>query len=168
MSWQEWNADNLETQFNPRAALGAETDDILASWNSRSMVAQSQLTGSFDRPYGDHPLMCFDYHPGAAHVPVIVNIHDDYWRVLDKSAMQHHMADLARSGFSTVNLNYPLCPEMSLTDILEALEYAVETIVDRVMQNVPNPRFVLFGHSAGAHLALIFCWLMNPRAILMD
>lgn len=134
MSWQEWNADNLETQFNPRAALGAETDDILASWNSRSMVAQSQLTGSFDRPYGDHPLMCFDYHPGAAHVPVIVNIHDDYWRVLDKSAMQHHMADLARSGFSTVNLNYPLCPEITLTDI------------------VSSPRFVLCGHSAVAHL----------------
>ena len=132
------------------------------------MAARSQLTGSIDIPYGDHTLMCFDYHPGAAQTPVIINIHGDYWRTLDKSAMQHHMADLARSGFSIVNINYPLCPEMSLTDIVIALEQAIETIIDLVMQSVPNPRFVLFGHSAGAHLALIFCWLMNPRAILMD
>ena len=152
MSWQEWKEYDLERQFNPRTALGEKTDEVLASWNSKSMVARSQLTGTFDIAYGEHPLMGFDYHPGAAHKPIIINIHGGYWRGLDKSAMQHHMADLARSAFSIVNLNYPLCPEMSLTDILKALGQALEIIVDLIMQDIPNPRFVLCGHSAGAHL----------------
>jgi acetyl esterase/lipase len=156
MSWQEWKGHNLEEQFNPPKALGAKTDDVLASWNSKSMAARSQLTGSVDIPYGDHALMCFDYHPGVAHMPVIINIHGGYWRALDKSAMQHHMADLARSGFSTVNLNYPLCPEMSLTDIVITLEQAIETIIDLVMQSVPNSRFVLFGIPQAHILQRIF------------
>ena len=152
MGWQEWKAHNLEVQFNPRKALGEKTDKMLASWNSKSILAHSHLTGTFDIAYGDHPLMRFDYHPGAAYAPVIINIHGGYWRALDKSVMQHHMVDLARSTFSTVNLNYPLCPEISLTNIVNALEQAFETIIDTVMQDIPNPKFVLFGHSAGAHL----------------
>ena len=152
MSWQEWKAHNLEIQFNPRIALGENTDKVLASWRSKSLVKRSQLTGTFDIAYGDHPLMGFDYHLGAVDAPVIINIHGGYWRALDKSLMQHHMADLAKSNFSTVNLNYPLCPEMSLTGIIKALEQALGKIIDLVTQDIQNPKFVLCGHSAGAHL----------------
>jgi len=42
------------------------------------MVARSQLTGTFDIAYGEHPLMGFDYHPGSAHEPIIINIHGGY------------------------------------------------------------------------------------------
>ena len=132
--------------------MGEKTDEVLTSWSSKSIVARSQLTGTFDISYGDHPLMGYDYHPGSLSAPVIINLHGGYWRALDKSLMQHHMVDLARSAFSTVNLNSPLCPEMSLTDIVKALERALEIIIDLVIQDIPNPRFVLCGHSAGAHL----------------
>ena len=152
MSWREWKTHNLERQFNPRIALGEKTDEIIASWNSKSIIARNQLTSKFDITYGNHPLMSFDYHQGAANAPVIINIHGGYWRTLDKSAMHHHMADLARSPFSTVNLNYPLCPEISLTNIIKTLKRALETIIDLVKQDIPNPSFVLCGHSAGAHL----------------
>lgn len=78
MSWQEWKEYDLERQFNPRTALGEKTDEVLASWNSKSMVARSQLTGTFDIAYGEHPLMGFGYHPGSAHEPIIINIHGGY------------------------------------------------------------------------------------------
>jgi arylformamidase len=97
--------------------------------------------------------MRFDYHPGDRDAPVIINIHGVYWRALDKSAMQHHMADLSRSGFSTANLNYPLCPEISLTEIVHSLQHALDKLVGRVMENTPYPKFILLGHSAGAHLS---------------
>mgnify|MGYP006141640487 FL=1 len=153
MSWEDWKAHTLETQFNPRAELGAKTDDILAIWVAKSKGARSHLPGHFDIAYGDHPLMRFDYHPTGSDAPIIINIHGGYWRALDKSAMQHHMADLLRSGFSTANLNYPLCPEISLTDIVGSLERALDKLVELVARDTPDPKFILFGHSAGAHLA---------------
>ncbi len=153
MSWQDWKAHTLERQFNPRVALGAKTDDILAIWEAKSQGARSHLPGQFDIAYGDHPLMRFDYHPSASDAPVIINIHGGYWRSLDKSAMHHHMADLSRSGFNTANLNYPLCPEISLTDIVKSLERAVSELIELVRCDTPDPKFILFGHSAGANLA---------------
>ena len=153
MSWQDWKTHNLETQFNPRTALGAKTDDILAIWKAKSQGARCHLQGHFDIAYGVHPLMRFDYHPSASTAPVIINIHGGYWRALDKSAMHHHMADLSRSGFSIANLNYPLCPEISLTDIVKSLERAVDKLLELVTRDIIDPKFILFGHSAGAHLA---------------
>ena len=153
MSWLDWKAHNLETQFNPRAALGTKTDVFLTSWDNKSRDARGELPGRFDIAYGDHPLMRFDYHPCLSDAPVIINIHGGYWRALDKSSMQHHMADLLRSGFSIVNVNYPLCPEISLTQIVQFLELSLEKLVDFVQQEISDPKFILFGHSAGAHLA---------------
>lgn len=153
MSWLDWKQHNLETQFNPRAALGTKTDGFLASWENKSQDAHDKLLGRFNIAYGDHPLMQFDYHPYLSNAPVIINIHGGFWRSLDKSLMQHHMALLSRSGFSTVNVNYPLCPEISLTQIVQFLELALERIINFVEQEISDPKFILFGHSAGAHLA---------------
>jgi alpha-beta hydrolase superfamily lysophospholipase len=43
---------------------------------------------------------------------------------------------------------------MSLMDILKALRQALEIIVDLITKGIPNPRFVLCGHSAGTHLVV--------------
>ena len=132
MSWLDWKQHNLETQFNPRAALGTKTDGFLASWENKSQDARDKLLGRFDIAYGDHPLMQFDYHPYLSNAPVIINIHGGFWRSLDKSLMRHHMVLLSCSGFSTVNVNYPLCPEISLTQIVQFLELALEKIINFV------------------------------------
>jgi len=156
MTWRDWVDHGMEAQFNPRIAVGAQTESWLQSWADNAASRQAELGGVFDIPYGDHPLMRFDYAPKNADLPVIINIHGGYWRALDKSTMWHHMADLAASGFSIVNVNYPLCPEVTLTDIMACLDTALTAIVGHCAAELKPlaPRFILMGHSAGAHMAM--------------
>ena len=98
--------------------------------------------------------MRFDLHLGAANKPIIINIHGGYWRALDKADVNHHMADLAKTGFGLVNINYPLCPEVSLTQIIEHLNHGVEEVLKRLDDTEQRQPIILMGHSAGAHIAL--------------
>ena len=155
MSWNEWRSHDLEAQFNPRTAVGVDVaTTILNLWATESKARKVELTGRFDLPYGAHKLMRFDLHLGAANKPIIINIHGGYWRALDKADVNHHMADLAKTGFGLVNINYPLCPEVSLTQIIEHLNHGVEEVLKRLKDAEQQQPIILMGHSAGAHIAL--------------
>ena len=154
MSWRDWIGHGIELQFNPRLAVGDEAESWLAGWAEKSSRRQVELGGDFDIAYGPHELMRFDYALGDAATPVIINIHGGYWRALDKSVMMHHMADLAAAGFGIVNVNYPLCPEVALSDIMACLNDAIEAIVGHCDRDAKPVRFILMGHSAGAHMAM--------------
>ena len=155
MSWNEWRSHDLEAQFNPRAAVGVDVATAsLDLWATESKARKVELTGRFDLPYGAHKLMRFDLHLGAANKPIIINIHGGYWRALDKADVNHHMADLAKTGFGLVNINYPLCPEVSLTQIIEHLNHGVEEVLKRLEDAEQQQPIILMGHSAGAHIAL--------------
>lgn len=159
MTWTDWSDFGLEEQFNPRAALGRETDRQLKFWVDQSALRTEELGGCFDIAYGDHPLMCFDYHPVDApkiDSPIVLIFHGGYWRALDKADMRHHMADLKKSGFETVNMNYPLCPEVTLTDIVEITAAAITRVLEYINEQgiEPSRPIFLMGHSAGGHLVL--------------
>ena len=154
MTWRNWVKFGMEAQFNPRVAVGSEVESILEEWAKKSLEKQYEIDGDFDISYGNHRLMKFDYFKGKADLPVIINIHGGYWRALDKSYMTHHMADLALSGFSFLNLNYPLCPEVTLTEIIKSLNDGLKAIIDHCDNDELHPKFVLMGHSAGAHISM--------------
>jgi len=154
MSWTDWQPFGMEAHFNPRVAVGAETEPALAFWANQSDLRRAELCGTFDLAYGDHPLMRFDLHPGKPDLPTLINIHGGYWRALDKSSMDHHMADLAKAGFGVVNMNYPLCPEVTLTQILAHLDTGLDKVVAALDQAGLTQPLILIGHSAGAHMAL--------------
>ena len=153
MSWRDWIDHGIEAQFNPRLAVGVEAESWLNGWAEESLRRKVELGGDFDIAYGNHKLMRFDYAPGDVGLPVIINIHGGYWRALDKSAVMHHMADLAGTGFGIVNVNYPLCPEVTLSEIMACLNDGMAVIVAHVDSQTQPRRFILMGHSAGAHMA---------------
>ena len=154
MSWRDWVDHGIEAQFNPRLAAGDEAETWLNGWAEESLSRRAELGGDFDIAYGAHKLMRFDYAQGDVALPVVINIHGGYWRALDKSAMMHHMADLAGAGFGIVNVNYPLCPEVTLTEIMACLNDGIEAIVLHVEAKTQPRRLILMGHSAGAHMAM--------------
>ena len=154
MSWVDWVGHGIEAQFNPRLALGDEAESWLKCWADKSLEKKDELGGVLDISYGAHPLMRFDYVEGDNSLPIIINIHGGYWRALDKSMMIHHMADLAASGFGIVNVNYPLCPEKTLTEIMISLNDGLTAIVAHCDANDRQRQFLLMGHSAGAHMAM--------------
>ena len=154
MTWTDWRDHGMEAQFNPRIAAGAETEPALEFWMTQSAARKAELGGCFDVAYGPHDLMRFDLHPGETGRLVIINIHGGYWRALDKAVMYHHMADLAKGGFGLVNMNYPLCPEVTLTDILQHLDLGLGYVLARLDDDGNTGPVVLMGHSVGAHMAM--------------
>ena len=60
MSWRDWIDHGIETQFNPRLAVGDEAESWLDGWADAALRRQAELGGVFDIAYGAHPLMRFD------------------------------------------------------------------------------------------------------------
>ena len=154
MTWKKWSHSDLEKQFNPRAAIGEGITTILAGWESASAGRREELKGEFDIAYGDHPLMQYDCHVKSSDKLIIINIHGGYFRAFDKSGMDSHVADLLKSGFGVVNINYPLCPEVTLTSIVKTLSVGISHVMEHLEAQGFNQKIVLLGHSAGAHLGM--------------
>ena len=163
MTWRDWIHCDLENQFNPRVFLGAETERQLNAWAVASAEADillRRMGGQFDVEYGPHPLMRYDQHIPEDRdetAPIIVNFHGGYWRSLDKADMRGHVHGLTSAGFEVFNVNYPLCPEVKVTEIIACAVMAVRQILKTLAAAVPpqpSSSIILMGHSAGAHLAL--------------
>ena len=153
MSWLVWRDHGMESQFNPRVAVGDAAAVCLVAWADQSANRKEELAGSFDLVYGPHRLTRYDFHPGHKDRPIIINFHGGYWRALDKADMNHHMADLAKSGFGLVNMNYPLCPEVSMTQMMTHLRSGIDEVIKMLDASGHHQPIIMFGHSAGAHIA---------------
>lgn len=117
-------------------------------------VVKSQYQWSYDLPYGYHPREFFDVcYAQTPPKAVVIYLHAGYWQSRDKSQFHFIAQDLASSGYDTVFVNYPLCPEVNLQEIISSLRYAlccvVQHIQNRHQKQLP---MLLSGHSAGAHL----------------
>ena len=154
LSWQDFKSSNLEKQFNPRAALGSKISTILQDWEVKSVLARKDLEIIHNIPYGDHVLQKFDYCKSSSEQPVIILLHGGYWRSLDKAIMNWHVKQLFENGFTVYNVNYPLCPEVNLTQLVDDLHSSLEKILNFNFVQKDNPNIILMGHSAGAHLAM--------------
>ena len=154
LGWQDFKSSKLEEQFNPRAALGSKTSSLLSDWEGRSALAREALDILQDIPYGNHVLQKFDYCKSSSEQHAIILLHGGYWRALDKSIMDCHVQQLSLNGFTVYNVNYPLCPEVTLTKLIEFLHESLEKIINFNLIQKDNPKIVLMGHSAGAHLAM--------------
>ena len=98
--------------------------------------------------------MQYDCHVKSSDKLIIINIHGGYFRAFDKSGMDSHVADLIKSGFGVVNINYPLCPEVTLTSIVKTLGIGISHVMEYLEAKGFNQKVVLLGHSAGAHLGM--------------
>lgn len=108
--------------------------------------------------YGSDAKETFDvYAPAqASGAPVIFMVHGGGWRVGDKAArsvVQNKVAHWVARGFIFVSVDYPMLPDtpplQQARDVALALAVAQR---DAPQWGGDPRRFVLMGHSAGAHL----------------
>lgn len=122
-----------------------------------------------DVAYGSLPGENLDIYPSAnPRSKTLVFIHGGYWHLLDK-AMFHFVAESFHAyGITTVLLNYPLAPSISMDAIVGSCRLALQWLYQNLQAYHANPdQIYVAGHSAGGHLAAMLVatdWsLNNPR-----
>ena len=81
-------------------------------------------------------------------------IHGGYWQASDKDQHAQFTAGMVQSGYAVANLNYGLCPDVTLDDITRQIRNALLFLAAQADSFGFDPaRIHLAGHSAGAHLA---------------
>lgn len=160
MNWRDMPDEILEAHFNPRIASN-DAQGSLDRYVSRSAEARKALAGMCvvdeGLRYGPAPKQTLDlYRPesGPGARPLVVFIHGGYWRALDKADHSFVVPPLIEAGAVVVNLNYDLCPDVTLDEVCDQVIAGVRHCqVKAAAWGADTERMVLIGHSAGAHLA---------------
>lgn len=135
--WQQWRAAHAAAQLPPGVTI------------------------LHDVRYGDSARETFDiYAPANAHgAPVIFMVHGGGWRIGDKSArgvVQNKVAHWVPRGIIVVSVDYPMLPDTPPLQQAREVGMALAVAQRDAMQWGGDPhKFVLMGHSAGAHLVAL-------------
>jgi arylformamidase len=142
-------AVDYEREYDNRGRV-PEHPAIIEGWYAAAAAARRELRGELDRAYGAHPRERFDlFEPDAAAAgAAVLFVHGGYWQALEKAAFSHLARGALAHGLPVAVAGYPLCPEVPLARIVEALRAAVPAVAAAT-----GRRVVVCGHSAGGHLA---------------
>ena len=154
MSYLGYSSEELERQFNPRAAVPdyAERIDGRAEFAAE---VRTRLSCHLDVRFGVGVKETLDIFPAArAGAPVQLYIHGGYWRANDKSDMSFMAEPLVQAGACVVLANYDLCPDVTLDEIVAQARHAVAWCFQNIARYGGDPeRLFISGSSAGGHLA---------------
>ena len=152
MSFRGMTPEQLEKQFNPRAA--APDHGPLIEWRMRrSEETRRKLACALELRYGPNPLETLDVFPGAPGGPVQLYVHGGYWRANDKADASVIAEPLVAKGATVVLINYDLCPNVTLAEIVRETIRAIAWTWRNIRAHGGDPdRLFISGNSAGAHL----------------
>jgi arylformamidase len=127
---------------------------LLAAFERESAEAVAALRPAVDIPYGPHPRQRFDFFQATAGAATLAYFHAGYWQARDKAQFRFIAPALAQIGFNVALVNYPLCPDVTLAALTEAVRDCVPAIrAFADAQRHGAARLIVAGHSAGGHLA---------------
>ena len=125
--WRSLSAEQMEQQFNPRVAV-ADAQARLDVYAARSAAARESIPGEYDLRFGEGEKETLDLHRPAGRterVPLLLFVHGGYWRALDKSDHSFVVPPLLDAGVAVANINYDLCPTVTLDTMVEQMARAL-------------------------------------------
>lgn len=126
---------------------------LLAELAAQGELAVRNWPCQLERSYGEHPRERYDYFPApGAGRGTLLYFHAGYWQSRDKSAFRALAPAFAREGLNVALVNYPLCPDVSLHDLVDSTREAVIALL-REPETASAPAMIAAGHSAGGHIA---------------
>lgn len=155
MDWRALTPEQLDAQYNPRVAV-PDFEQHFNAYKDRSEATRAKLPGQYDIRYGSGPLQTYDIHApaNATKAPLLVIVHGGYWRGLDKNLHAFIAEPYVAAGHVVANINYDLAPAVSVDTIVRQTQEALAHIAAHAADyGADASRMVVFGHSAGAHLA---------------
>ena len=154
MDYQSLSVKELEVNFNPRESV-PDFNTHLSSTLIKSKQAKKILNGYENIKYGNGKLQTLDIYgeKSAKLKPIHIFVHGGYWRALDKKYHTHMAVPFNKNNISFLNLNYDLCPSVTLEEICkQMIEAMIWTYNNCEKYGVDKNRITISGHSAGAHL----------------
>ena len=146
----------LEEQYRPWKAALSEIDveAIVENWAQMSASYFERADLERDIPYGALLGERLDvFRPLNGNAPVLVFIHGGYWQSLDKNDYSFALEPLVSAGALVVNVNYTLCPEITLDTLADQVRAACAWVWRNAREYGGDPeRLHVTGHSAGGHL----------------
>ena len=153
MTWRNMPVEEIELQFNPRAAA-RNVDERVAAYAAASAATRERLDCVLDMRYGPGQKETLDIVPAdAPNAPVHLFIHGGYWRAMDKSDYTFIADVFQPAGATTVIINYDLCPAVTLDTIVAQTMRAIAWTWRNIAGHGGDPnRLYVSGNSAGGHL----------------
>ena len=158
--------DRLAERLEQRREAGGETDNLGEfGVGARGRIAPADLPPGVrvlrDVPYGEHARQRMDVYlpPDPRQAPVIFMVHGGAWRIGDKSmrnVVKNKVQHWVAQGFVFVSVNYRLVPDANPVQQAQDVSRALAAAQAAATGWGADPaRFVLMGHSAGAHLVAL-------------
>ena len=138
-----------------RAQIRANEPRIKANPNPYNVFIRRDIPYMDDNnPY--HLLDVYSPHEQRELLPVIIEIHGGGYISCNKEINAQHGQYLASKGFHVVNINYSLCPEFGISDVLNELNNVLNWIKDHAeAYGFDTNRVSLTGDSSGGHIVLL-------------
>ena len=147
----------VERGYNNRAAV-PDHPYWIEQFTARSDAAIATLRPQLDVRYGSGPKETLDlFLPSAAARGTLLFIHGGYWRTFDKAVHAFVAPAFVAEGFAVAVVNYDLCPQVTIADIVDECRRAVDWLIREGSAHGALAPLVVAGHSAGGHLtAMMF------------
>jgi arylformamidase len=144
--------DELDAAYNP-TVVRTDSAGFFERWTATSERACRDFPCRLGVRYGPTRAEHLDIFPAGAGAPVHIFVHGGYWRRF--SAREHDFLAPAfvGDGIAFVSVNYALCPEVTIDEIVRQVRAAVAWVYANASDFGGNPdRITISGHSAGGHL----------------
>jgi arylformamidase len=149
--WRTLTADQLESQY--RLVNHPDRTSAYARLAALSASVRQEFKWHAIN-YGAHARQRIELFEGTPNSPVLAFVHGGYWRGLEMETFSCVARPFVERGVWVANIEYPLAPEASLTEITHSCIHALRRSADKVSQlGGDGSRMVVSGHSAGGHLA---------------
>jgi arylformamidase len=154
--YKKYSQEQLDLQYNNRHHV-PDFERSLQQWEKLSRLAEKEYKYENDILYGDEPRECLDIFPSSKPQSItLVFIHGGYWQKFDKSSFHFIAGAFADYNITTIVINYPLIPFVSMDKLIISCRKALDWIKKNIAQYNGDPeQLFIAGHSAGAHIAVM-------------
>ncbi|XP_053959122.1 kynurenine formamidase [Anastrepha ludens] len=109
----------------------------------------------------DNQVVDIYYKDKENGTPIFIYIHGGYWQELDRHTSGSFVEPLVEQGFRVINVDYNLCPTVTLKAINEQINNFYEWLFTYA-KDTQASKISISGHSAGAYLSTL---LFNKRLL---
>lgn len=141
-----------EAEYNPRLRV-LDFATFAPKWEQWATDARARLLPQANIAYGVHPREVMDLFRAKSPRGSVLFIHGGYWRSFSKDIFSWVADAFLKKDLSVIVVNYPLCPEVTIADIVSSVQKAVCALVQSHLTAAELSQFVVAGHSAGGYLA---------------